>query len=374
MTNLLKTIILLGVVQGFIVSGLLFFSAKQRQANRLLAVLIFLLTLASFDVYGSLINWFGLSLLAFFTQLVPLIVVMPIGPLMYFYIRSFLDPSFTIGSKQRLQFLPVIIDLVSPLAALIFVLGVQAGIIPNKPAPWVIFIDTYNVYSDIPRWISLAVYVWLSFKYLSIYKINNKTTTGFRWLQHFTWLLTGFLVIWLLYLVPYVIPRYTEVMLDNFDWYPVYVPITVLIYWLGIKGYIISWQHLVTEKRTEALLPATTVDPVLALLKKAMEEDRLYLNDTLTLQIVSRHTGIAPKTISAILNQHLHKNFNEYVNEYRVALFKEKILQEEAGQLTLTGIAYDCGFSSQATFQRVFKQLTGMSPSAYKRNAAQIRI
>ena len=152
------------------------------------------------------------------------------------------------------------------------------------------------------------------------------------------------------------------------------MPITVLIYWLGIKGYIISWQHLVTEKRTEALLPATTVDPVLALLKKAMEEDRLYLNDTLTLQIVSRHTGIAPKTISAILNQHLHKNFNEYINEYRVALFKEKILQEEAGQLTLTGIAYDCGFGSQATFQRVFKQLTGMSPSAYKRNAAQIRI
>ena len=374
MTNLLKTIILLGVIQGFIVSGLLFFSVKQRPANRLLAMLIFLLTLASFDIYGSLVNWFGVPLLSFVSQFLPLITVMPVGPLMYFYIRSFLDPSFVMGPKQRWQFLPIIIDLVSPLAAGIFVTGVLAGIIPNKPAPWIIFIDTYNVYSDIPRWISLAVYVWLSFKYLSAYQLNNKTAAGFRWLRHFTWLFTGFLVIWLLYLVPYVIPRYTEVMLDNFDWYPIYVPITILIYWLGIKGYIISWQHLVTDKRTETVLPAATVDPAVALLTKAMEEDRLYLNAALTLQMVARHTGIAPKTISAVLNQHLHKNFNEYVNEYRVALFKEKILQEEAGQLTITGVAYDCGFSSQATFQRVFRQFTGMSPSEYKRNAAHIRI
>jgi AraC-like DNA-binding protein len=251
---------------------------------------------------------------------------------------------------------------------------VLAGIIPNKPAPWIIFIDTYNVYSDVPRWISLAVYVWLSFKYLSAYKLNHKTAAGFRWLRHFTWLFTGFLAIWLLYLVPYVIPRYTQVMLDNFDWYPIYVPITILIYWLGIKGYIISWQHLVTDKRTETMLPAATAAPAVALLTKAMEEDRLYLDAALTLPMVARHTGIAPKVISAVLNQHLHKNFNEYVNEYRVALFKEKILQEEAGQLTITGVAYDCGFSSQATFQRVFRQFTGMSPSEYKRNAAHIRI
>ncbi|HEY9261617.1 helix-turn-helix domain-containing protein, partial [Chitinophaga sp.] len=227
-------------------------------------------------------------------------------------------------------------------------------------------------YSDIPRWLSLAIYVWLSFKYLHTYKTAGKQVSGFAWLQQFVWLMAAFTGIWLLYLVPYVIPRYTNMMLDNFDWYPIYVPITVLIYWLGIKGYRISWQQLVTDKKTDTVLPVATVDSAIVLLKKAMEEDHLYLNAALTVNMVAQHTGLTPKTISAVLNQHLHKNFNEYVNGYRVNLFKEKLLQADADQLTFAGIAYDCGFSSTATFQRVFKQLTGMSPSAFRKKAPEI--
>lgn len=373
MKGLLQTIILLGTIQGFIVSGLLFYSPGKRLTNGLLAAFIFLLALASFGLYASFSNWFGSPWLSFLSNFVPFITGMLFGPLMYFYIRAFLEPDFTLGRKQRLQFLPVVIDLGAPLIATIFVLGVLTNTVKNNPAPWGIFIDTYNVYSDIPRWISLAIYVGLSFKYLATYKAAGKPVPGFGWLQQFTWLMAGFSVIWFLYLVPYVIPRYTDKMLDIFDWYPIYVPITVLIYWLGIKGYLITWRQLVTDKRTETVLPAATVDAAVVLLKKAMEEDHLYLNAALTLQIVAQHIGLAPKTISAVLNQHLHKNFNEYVNGYRVNLFKEKLLQADADQLTFAGIAYDCGFNSPATFQRVFKQITGMSPSEFRKNAPGIQ-
>lgn len=366
MEGLFQTIILLGAIQGFIVSGLLFFAPRNRLPNRLLAAFIFLLALASFDIYASFTNWFGSRWLSFLSDLVPLIIVMPFGPLMYFYVRAFLEPDFKPGRKERLQFLPVIVDLGAPLIAIIFVTGVLTNTIKNNPGPWSIAIDTYNVYSDIPRWISLAVYVYLSLRYLAA---ANKTVPAFGWPQQFVWLMTGFLGWWLLYLVPYVIPRYTDMMLDKFDWYPIYIPITIIIYWLGIKGYFISWQQRVTDKKTEAILPATTIDTAIILLKKAMEEEQLYLNAALTLNTVAQHTGLAPKTISAVLNQHLHKNFNEFVNGYRVALFKEKVLQEDAGQLTFAGIAYDCGFSSPATFQRVFKQLTGMSPSEFRKSA-----
>lgn len=371
MERLFQTIILLGVIQGFIVSGLLFFSAKKRRANRFLAVLIFLLSMASFCLSGEYHQWFGSSWLRFFSQLLPLIVVMPLGPLMYFYVQSFNDPEFKLTPQRRRHFWPVVIDLVSPVAAIIFVTGVLLGVLKNHPQPWIIFIDTYNVYSDIPRWISLAIYTGLSFKFLAVYKRGNPPGAGLRWLQQLTWLFACFSAIWLVYLVPYVIPRYTEVMLDKFDWYPVYVPITLLIYWLGIKGYIISYQELVTAKKTETVLPESTTAPAVTLLTKAMEEDQLFLNAALTLQMVAQHTGLPPKTISAVLNQHLHKNFSEYVNGYRVNLFKEKLLQEEAEQLTFTGIAYDCGFSSPATFQRVFKQLTGMSPSEFRKSAPE---
>lgn len=104
-----------------------------------------------------------------------------------------------------------------------------------------------------------------------------------------------------------------------------------------------------------------------------MEQDRLYLNTTLTLNMLAAHTGLPAKTISAVLNQHLHKNFNEFVNSYRVELFKERLAKDDAGQLTFAGLANDCGFSSPATFQRVFKQLTGMSPSEFRKTLPEAR-
>lgn len=372
MKGFFQTIILLGSIQGFIVCGLLFYSPGKRLANRLLAAFIFLMASASFGLYASYMDWFGSRWLDFLSNFIPFITGMLFGPLMYFYMRAFLEPDFTLGRKQRLQFLPAIIDLGVPLTTIVFVIGMWTNTVKNNPASWGNFIDTYNVYSDIPRWISMAVYVGLSFKYLRTYKATNKPAPGFAWLQQFTGLMAGFVGIFLLYLVPYVIPRYTNLMLDTFDWYPIYVPITVLIYWLGIKGYLISWQQLVTDRKTDTALPAATVDSAVVLLKKAMEEDRLYLNAALTVNMVAQHTGLTPKTISAVLNQHLHKNFNEYVNGYRVNLFKEKLLQADADQLTFAGIAYDCGFSSTATFQRAFKQLTGMSPSEFRKKAPEL--
>ena len=237
MKGFFQTIILLGAVQGFIVGGLLFYAPGKRLANRLLATFICLLASASFGLYASYTNWFGSPWLAFLSNFIPFITGMLFGPLMFFYMRAFLEPDFTLGRKQRLQFLPVIIDLGVPITTIIFVIGMWTNTVKNNPRAWGNFIDHYNTYSDIPRWLSLAIYVWLSFKYLHTYKTAGKQVSGFAWLQQFVWLMAAFTGIWLLYLVPYVIPRYTNMMLDNFDWYPIYVPITVLIYWLGIKGY-----------------------------------------------------------------------------------------------------------------------------------------
>jgi len=78
-------------------------------------------------------------------------------------------------------------------------------------------------------------------------------------------------------------------------------------------------------------------------------------------------TGFTQKIISAVLNQHLQKSFNEFVNQYRVNEFKEKIQSPQTNNLTIAGIALECGFNSQATFQRTFKEITGKSPSEFRK-------
>lgn len=354
-----NTIILIGAVQGFILSCLLFFSRKNLLRNKLLAWLILLISLASIRLYGSENGWFNNPVMKWLETIVPMIVVMPAGPLIYFYVRATLQPDFTIGRKEKRHFYPALIDIVPQLTAVIFFIGVFAHVFVPDASPWGIFIDEYNVYSDIPRWISISVYVYLSSKLLS-----DQPTGQLTWLRQMVMAFLIFQLIWLCYLIPYVIPKYTGFMLDTFNWYPVYVPLAILVYWLGIRGYIVSQTESAQIKKV-ASLDAELVDKTIHSLRAAMETDKLYLNPTLTVAIVADHTGVPAKNISAILNQHLQKSFNEFVNEYRVNAIGQRLLNGETRELTIAGLAYEGGFNSLSTFQRAFKSVTGLTPSEF---------
>jgi AraC-like DNA-binding protein len=156
-------------------------------------------------------------------------------------------------------------------------------------------------------------------------------------------------------------------MVKTFYWYPIYVPLALLIYWLGIKGYLQRQQTLVLIKAEKQYqLPAGIVAKTITVLKQAMETDLLYLDCNLDLSRLSTHTGIPVKTLSAVLNQHMRVSFNDFVNRYRVDAFVEQYQKPDNDRLTIMGIASGCGFSSQATFQRAFKLVMQMSPKAFK--------
>jgi AraC-like DNA-binding protein len=373
------TIILLGALQGFIIGSILFFSKSHRRSNRLLAVLIWVIALASLNLCLNYTNWYySNTVIAIMHALVPIEYVMPVGPLVYFYICSLSDPDFRITKRQKLQFLPVLFDLVPSFVAIIFIVGVLLKWFVADAKPWGVFIDDYYVYVDIPRWISLSYYIWLSAKYLRSIPITQNSHASsqqvikLKWLKEFIRIFSIFQLIWLVYLVPYIIPSSRNWVLDTFNWYPIYIPLAFLIYWLGIKGYMVSQSLTAVEKKPGQALPAETIDQVVIRLRMIMEENKLYLEPLLNLSMVSQQTGIPSKTISAVLNQHLHKSFNDYVNEYRIKEFKKKIVEPAFSHLTITGVALECGFNSQATFQRKFKEVTGMSPSEFRKTADEL--
>jgi AraC-like DNA-binding protein len=96
-----------------------------------------------------------------------------------------------------------------------------------------------------------------------------------------------------------------------------------------------------------------------------MTVDKVYLDAELTLTKLAAHLDLPPKTVSAVLNQHLKVGFNEYVNRFRVEEVKQRLLNPPKGNLTVLAVAFDSGFNSLATFQRVFKNLTGITPTQF---------
>jgi hypothetical protein len=298
--NFLDVIILLGAIQGFIISCLLYFKKEKLYANKLLAVLLFLLSLACLNLY--LLNLQitkDSTFWSIFSLIVPMIIVMPIGPLIYFYIQSLQTVSFKLNRSHRVHLYSVIIDLLPSLIGIVFVLGAMTHWIDKSEfAQWGDFFYYYNTYADFPRWLSITVYIGFSWKKLNDFRQPGAAT----WPRQFVIGFGIFQVIWLLHLIPYLIPSLSDALLEWVGWSPVYIPLAVMVYWLGFNGY------LKARPQTSARgIDVLTANKTLESLQKIMQQDRIYLSPDLTLAEVVNRTGIPQKTISAVLNQHLGK-------------------------------------------------------------------
>ena len=101
-------------------------------------------------------------------------------------------------------------------------------------------------------------------------------------------------------------------------------------------------------------------------LKEAVAANHLYEDAELTLTTLAVKLAIHPHDLSRIINVGLEKNFSDFINEFRIREIARKMRDPAYDRLTLLGIAYESGFNSKTTFNRVFKQMTGQTPVEYK--------
>lgn len=100
-------------------------------------------------------------------------------------------------------------------------------------------------------------------------------------------------------------------------------------------------------------------------LKQSMETDQNYLDPALSLRKLAENIHIHPNQLSWLLNESFQKNFNEFVNKYRLNHFKNLVLQPASKNITIIGLAYDSGFNSKSVFNTFFKKEEGLTPSQW---------
>lgn len=96
-----------------------------------------------------------------------------------------------------------------------------------------------------------------------------------------------------------------------------------------------------------------------------MKAKRPFLSPDITLSLLAENLDVMPDYLSGIINNKLGKNFYDFINHYRIEEFKNQCISPLNKDYTLITIAYECGFNSKATFNRVFKNSVGMTPSEY---------
>jgi AraC-like DNA-binding protein len=145
------------------------------------------------------------------------------------------------------------------------------------------------------------------------------------------------------------------------------LPITNLFRQLGFTKLNTSHSngiHLSSEK----------IDLLILEMDAIMDQHRPFLNSGYSIKNLADDLHIHSYQLSGILNQHLGKNFNNYLNKYRVEHGKELIQRGDINNLNLKGLAQKCGFNNRNSFTAAFKKHTGYTPSIYNRLCKNIQL
>lgn len=104
-----------------------------------------------------------------------------------------------------------------------------------------------------------------------------------------------------------------------------------------------------------------------AQIEKMLSDEKLYREMALTRTQLAEKLGVSESRLSNIINRYFGCNFNMLLNQRRVEEAKTRLTNEPKTQITV--IAFEVGFNSIATFNRVFKEVTGKSPSEWRGEA-----
>jgi len=372
--NWINLLILFGAFHGLIFGIVLLLNQKHPGA-KFLAVFMLVLSYNGFETF----SWSsGLDEYTIVFDLFVFVWIFGLGPSLYLYLQSLLKPAEKITRKHLLiVYSPLLFQFAMNVCVLsLYIYGLQSekGLgFTDNPAALYAFYDWYSEPVSVTVflfYLILSIRLFLNSKNQNVISFASKENqkTIYKWVKG---LLICMIILGVLWPLSLVVAAVFDIS-GGVHYYPIEILLVFFIYWIAFVGYHkIKMIHLSDSKNNGKSISKIEAEQYLAALRNAMEQDRLYLDPELNREKLANHLGINAKIISAVLNQYANQNFNDFVNSHRINEVTNKLISGENSHLTISGIALDAGFNSQATFQRVFKAIQGVSPKEFQNLALQ---
>jgi len=224
-----------------------------------------------------------------------------------------------------------------------------------------------------------------------------ETLTEFVFLGYLIYILYNLLrtkrANWILYFVAPIVLimsiSYINGILDLFELAPIvfsedddfntYLLLVIAFLFYFITFYFISKPKelipntKITKYKSSNLKPEL-IEKYKNALIQAMEKEKLFMDSRLSIHNVSKKLNIPRQYISEVLNLHLNKSFQDFVNEYRVDAFVKNLQNDQHAHFTLFGMATEVGFSSKSSFNATFKKVKGITPTQFKNSIAKKKV
>jgi AraC-like DNA-binding protein len=295
------------------------------------------------------------------------------GPLLYLYVKGVVYLDFKMTRKVLLHFIPFGFYIVYLVYSMISIDAVQQDQLSES-----------ILSATLPTWLYLAslsiyvynlIYIWLAAKTVRTYRIviKNKYSSvhqiSLKWLS---FIIQSFAAITIIAMIHNVIPALGSMIF-------LYVTLLFLLVYtfffinrVLIKALrqpeIFAGIELeeAREKYAGSNLKEKETSELYDKLQTILMEEKLYLNEDLTLQDLADRIPTSSKFLSQVINQCSEKNYFDYINTFRCQEVKSIMISADP-KVTILEIMYQSGFNSKSSFNKEFKKLNGTTPSEYRK-------
>jgi AraC-like DNA-binding protein len=119
------------------------------------------------------------------------------------------------------------------------------------------------------------------------------------------------------------------------------------------------------QKYKTSALDAAQIRHYTQQLHQLMEQEKPWLEPDLKIAKLAELLALPSHQLSQVLSEGVQTSFHDFVNSYRIAEAQKRLRAPAYQHYSILAIAMDVGFSNKATFNRVFKKIAGVTPSAY---------
>ncbi len=356
-----QSLALLGVVQGFFLFIAIFSRGWRKTVNFTLAALALIIAIRLFPatfiwIQEDFANFWYLPL---FNALIYLF-----GPLLLVYVRNITGDHLTINTIKHI--IPSIIVLIASLVA-------------TENSRQVIYdISGALIYPYIIIYLVIMLFKLRLFTKAARDYVSNPERVELLW---FRMLLFSSIIL----LLGNLLADFSFLLRKTPEWIGFLPFITSNLFLFGIT--FLAIRHPETDPEINETREQIAKDPlpaefdlrykknrldnstelqILSNLTDYMKKNESFRNDELRLSDLAEETGFASNTISMVLNIHQQENFYQFVNRYRIEAAKKALSETERSSESILDIAYDSGFRSKSTFNTVFRELTGKTPSQFR--------
>lgn len=339
--------------------GVFLFVVLMGSRNRRNYAIAFLVLSFSSILFSYVMFWTGYSLVLPYFNDFHFIGFYAIGPLLYMYLLSF--------NTMKMRFVKYHF---APFLLLVFLTIVK----------WVQHVFDFKVYGGevhvlISNYVLISAHlIFYLVMMLKLFKRYYEVKTEYQKI-HDTWIkaliaLYGFFLF--SYISYYILINFTFFSL-KWD-YMIALSMSITIYTIGYFVYkrpqILDGEFFTSlflqKQNQEKSFEDKLITESYNSLVKFIEENKPFKDNELRLAHLADKVGYSTHLLSKIINVKSGKNFNNFINDFRL-LEAEKLLTSE-NNFNIKTIYFDVGFNNKVSFYRAFKEKYNCTPLEYKKS------